>query len=218
MEFTIYRDLASIAFVRCTCPILGTDINAEGTGFSVARAIAKCRSEFIESQFQLSHPLRARMLGIAAHPDSKNSEINAWNETLETLVLEQLASSGTFHGFSVSLFDTKLCLGRVADRFVALALFTHRGVPTATQAVSKNPLRSLLKAWSEVRNLRLYNPDPKILPSYTKANRLLSSSQLSNIIIKPTFRKNPVKNRGLRKFQHQDRKHFITYFTKEIDT
>lgn len=218
MEFTIYRDLSSIAFVRCISPIPGTKIFAEGTGFSVATALAKCRSESIESQFQLSHPLRANILGIAAHPKAGAAEENAWNETLETLALEHLAESPVFFGISLFLFQTQLCLGRINDRYLALALFTHQGVPTATQAVSKNPLTSLLKAWSEVRNLRLYDPDPRKLTAYTKANRILSGEQISQIVIKPSFQANVVSIVGLKNFRHQEQNHHITYFIKETNT
>ncbi len=216
MEFTVYRDLASIAFVRCISPIPGTSICAEGTGFSIASAIAKCRSESIESQFHLSHPLRSNILGIAAHPDAAASEENAWNETLETLVLEHLARSPIFYGFSIPFFNAKLCLGRVNDRFIAIAFFNHRNVPTATQAVSKNPLIALVKTWSEVRNLRLYNPDPSSLPAYTKANRILNFSQLSNIKTTASFRSNDAANTNIKKNQIESENHLITYFIKEI--
>lgn len=217
MEFTIYRDLASIAFVRCVSPIPGTRIHAEGTGFSVGHAMAKCRSECIESQFQLSHPLGPQMLGIAAHPDAKSSAENAWNETLETLVLTELAKTSVFFGISISIFQTKLCLGRAQDRFIALALFSHLGVPTATQAVSSNPFKALVKAWAEVRNIRIYNPPASRLPTYTKANRLLSATQLSGIHVEPSLQKNIADVIGLKKFQLQDQNHHITYFIQEAN-
>jgi len=217
MEFTIYRDLTSIAFVRCISPIPGTRIHAEGIGFSVGHAMAKCRSECIESQFQLSHPLGAHMLGIAAHPDAKSSAENAWNETLETLVLMKLAKSSVFYGISVSIFQAKLCLGRAQDRFIALALFSHLGVPTATQAVSNNPLMALVKAWGEVRNIRIYNPPASNLPTYTKANRLLSASQLSSISVEPSLQTNAAVVSDLKQFQHQDQNHHITYFIQEAN-
>ncbi len=215
MEFAIFRDLASIAFIRCTSPIPGTCIHAEGTGFSVARAVAKCRSECIESQFQLSYPNGAHMFEIAAHPDSNSSTDNAWNETLETLVLKELAKSSVFYGISISIFQTRICLGRVQDRFIALALFSQHGAPTGTQAVSKNPLKALIKAWSEVRNIRIYNPSASKLPTYTKANRFLSAGQLSSIAVNPSFQKNTAIASGLKRFQHQDRNHHITYFIQE---
>ena len=215
MEFTVFRDLASIAFIRCTSPIPGTRIHAEGTAFTPARAIAKCRSEKIEAQFQIAHPLRSTILGIAAHPNAEQSIENAWNETLETLVLEQLTKTPIFYGASFSFFGVKLALGRVEDRFFSIALFDHHGTPTATQAVSKNPLKALLKAWTEVRNLRLYNPTPTDLTSYTKANHILSAVQISNISISAKFRKNAVASKTLNRFQHEDQSHYITYFTKE---
>jgi hypothetical protein len=94
MEFTIYRDLASVPFIRCTSAIPGSRFLAEGTAFTVARAIEKCRSECIERTFQHSHPsieslfqrshlLSEKMLGIGAHPDSDASAENFWNEVLD---------------------------------------------------------------------------------------------------------------------------------------
>lgn len=215
MEFTLYRDLASLAFVRCISPIPGTKIYAEGTGFSVTRAIAKCRSESIESEFQLSHPLRKQMLGIAAHPKSHEALENAWNETLETLVLMQLVRSPVFYGLRISIFQVRLGLGRVKDRFIAIALFSHAGIPTATQAVSKNPFKALLKAWSEVRNIRLYKPAPSALATYTKANRLIDADTLTKIAIKLSFRKNTAETASLKHFQHHVQNHHIAYFIQE---
>ena len=109
----------------------------------------------------------------------------------------------------------KLCLGRVSNRFIAIALFTYEGAPTATQAVSKNPLKALLKTWAEVRNIRLYNPQADQLPKYTKANRILSALQLSEISIGSWFRKNPGSTDGLHHFLVRDQNHHIAYFTKE---
>lgn len=218
MEYTIYRDLPSIAFVRCVSAIPGTRIHAEGTGFSVSRAIAKCRSEWIESKFQISHPKRAEIVGIAAHPHADESRKHAWNEALETLVLEQLAQKQTFYGFSLSLFSGKLCLGRVQDRFIALAIFSHKGTPTVTQAVSRNPFKAMLKAWSELRNVRIYNPDPKNLPAYNKGNRILSSPLLKRITVRQSFRKNSAATQYLRQFQVNDQDHTITYFLKETNS
>ena len=213
MEFTIYRDLASIAFVRCVSPIPGTRIHAEGTGFSVATAIAKCRSERIEAGFQLAHTNGSRMLGIAAHPNPAASAENAWNETLETLLLQRLSIVPVFYGVSFAVGEVRLCLGRIEDRFIAVALFFHRGEPTATQAVSRNPLRALLKAWSELRNLRLYNPTD--LSRYTKANQLMTAGQLANLSVRPSWKKNIVAVSGLKQFQQERKNHTITYYLKE---
>lgn len=215
MDFTIFRDLASIAFVRCHSPIPGTQYHAEGSAFSVANAVAKCRSEHAEGTFQLAHPLRRHMLGIAAHPESRAATENAWNETLETLVLEQVAVSGRFYGFSLTFLGIKMCLGKVADRFVAIALFAHRGAPTATQAVSKNPLKALLKAWTEFRNVQIYNPAPANLKQYTKANRLLTELKIANLQLIPKLRTNPVSKDRLKRVEQMNQTHHITYFIKE---
>lgn len=212
MQFQIYRDVASIAFVRCVSRIPGSNIHAEGSSFFAGRAIEKCRSEVIESHFQLSHPNGSSMIGIAAHPVESESFKNAWNEALETLVLQQLAMKPVFRGFSVRISDTVLCLGSVNDRFAALALFDHDGVPTLTQAVGTNPIKTLLKAWTEVRNLRLYKPKAANLPNYTKANRILSAIQISRIRVEP-FGRNTVSTDELRAFQVKEQTHVITYFT-----
>jgi hypothetical protein len=215
MEFTIYRDLASIAFIRCTSPIPGTRFCAEGTDFSVSSAIEKCRSERIERLFQLTHPARALMLGIAAHPDAAASEENAWNEAIETLLLKRLAEHPVFFGISIALLGTRVCVGRINDRFIALALFSHSGVPTATQAVARNPLKAVLKTWAEVRNLRLYSPTVGELPIYTKANKILSGDQLSKISVRMSRQRNMVETGSLKKLFSKEQTHFVTYFTQE---
>lgn len=96
------------------------------------------------------------MLGIAAHPEAGESEENAMNEAIETLTLESLAVSPFFFGLSFPFFGTRIFLGRVNSRYIALARFHVGGTPTATQSVGRNPFTVLLKAWTEVRNLRLY--------------------------------------------------------------
>ncbi len=215
MEFTIYRDLASIAFVRCTSPVPGTRFCAEGTGFSVIRAIDRCRSERIERLFQLTHPLRSQMVGIAAHPNAAASAENAGNEAIETLLLKQLGVTPVLYGVSFRFFGPRFFVGRVNDRFIGRVLFPHRGVTTATHAVCKNPLKAVLKAWTEVRNLHLYNPPVEDLPIYTKANRLLCEQQLSSISVRFSLRANIVETHALRRFQVRDQSHFVTYITQE---
>jgi hypothetical protein len=218
MEFTIYRDLASIAFVRCTTPIPGTRIRAEGVSFSVGRAIAKCRSERIESLLQLSHPLCHQILGIAAHPVATASSENAWNEALETLFLERLRHVPIIYGLNFRLLGVKMVVGRLNDRFIALAFFHHRKTPTATQAVGRNPFGVLLKAWTEVRNLRLYNPPAVALPTYTKANRILANDQFSRITTSFSLRTNTVNTDSLQKFQSKEDFHYITFFIQEAQS
>jgi hypothetical protein len=214
MQFTIYRDLASIAFVRCVSPIPGSKFYAEGTSFSARRAIEKCRSEVIESSFQLAHPLREEMLGIAAHPVAPESADHARNEALETLLLLRLGTDPVFRGIAVTFVGVRLCLGRMNDRFAALALFIHDGVPTATQAIGRNPFKTALKAWTEVRNIRLYKPSASELSAYTKANRYLGAEQLGRISTKP-LGNNFVDTKRLKQFQSHQQTHVITFFTQE---
>lgn len=212
MNFIIFRDLPSIAFVRCLAPIEGSRLHAEGTGFLVSRAIAKCRSEAIEGEFQLSHPDRNRMLGIAAHPLAAQAQENAYNEALESLVLKQVALSGVFHGVSVEIGGITFCLGRATDRFIAFFTFTHLGVRTATQAVSKNPFVALLRAWSEIRNLRLYRPHPSSLPYYTRANRFVGADRLSAIRTSASLKNNLPQIPELKFHQQTFKGHFVSYF------
>jgi ferric-dicitrate binding protein FerR (iron transport regulator) len=214
MIFKIHKDLASVAFVRCVSPIPGSDFHAEGTSFFVDRAIEKCRSEVVEGRFQLAHPLRNKMAGIAAHPDRSASVENAWNEAIETLVLEALRDKPVFRGTAMSIAGIRMYVGRVNDRFVALAIFIHNGVPTVTQSVGRNVLKTILKAWGEVRNVRIYDPSAARLATYTKANRIMTGDQILRIASIP-FGANFVDTNRLRKFQHQEDQHIITYFIQE---
>jgi hypothetical protein len=86
MEFLVYRDIASIAYVRCISPVPGTQFNAEGAGFSIGSAKEKCRSEAIERSFVRDLPEKNQVLGVAAHPVEASATENAFSETLETLL------------------------------------------------------------------------------------------------------------------------------------
>jgi hypothetical protein len=216
MVFNIYTDLASIAFVRCISRVPNSNILAEGTSFSVAGAIAKCRSEAAEAEYQLKHPLRADMLGIAAHPIHRHAITHAWNESLESLMLIHLANERQFFGITFTIRNTKFLIGRILDRFIAIAVFNHRNQITATQAVSKNPLSALLKSWSEFRNLKIYNPPACSLPSYTKANRYMTQDQLGNIQVSISARKNSINSKNLQSFQDKQNEHHIAYYIQEI--
>ncbi len=215
MEFTVFRDLASIAFIRCIAPIPGTGIYAEGVGFSVLSSVARCRSELIESQFQLKHAAKNDIAGIAAHPIADESDENAFNESLESLFLQAIAKNPQFWGWSVSLLGIRFSLARVNDRFISLAIFRHEGMLTATQAVSRNPLRAMLRAWTEVRNIRIYQPRSDGLSAYTKANKYLTAKTLADIKTIPSFSKNEVSVKNLVRFQHKEKSHYVTYYQQE---
>lgn len=77
MEFVLYKDFESIAFVRCMSPISGSGYYAEGVGFSISTAVAKCKSERIEREFCLEQGPHFQCLGIAAHPIFEHSLENA---------------------------------------------------------------------------------------------------------------------------------------------
>ncbi len=105
MEFQAYRDLASLAFVRCISPIPGSTNHAEGVGFSLRTATEKCRSEVLERSFvrTLTTEQQSQILGIAAHPEEKAAEEHAWCESLETIFLEALAEGRSLRGLTMSL-------------------------------------------------------------------------------------------------------------------
>lgn len=213
MKFRVYRDLRSIVFVRCISRIPNSAIYAEGVAFTVKTALEKCRSEAIEAVFQLAHPQKEKMLGIAAHRDLGAAKEHARNEALETLLLLRLSENPLFSGFPIMGGSVRLWLGRIEGRFAALALFKHQGILTATQAVSKNPFSALLRAWAEVRNLRIYNPID--LTRYTKANRFLTQGQLRAIHRASLGFSNQVPVSSLYEFQAKFRTHNIVYYTQE---
>lgn len=215
MEFTIFRDLASIAFVRCISPVSGTNIYAEGVAFSVADAIDKCRSEVIERHFTLHLEGRACILGIAAHPNPTHACENAWNESAETLLLENLAKTHTFYGVPLLLGKKKLWLGRIDGRFVCFGLLPYCGVIAATQSVAKNPAKAILKTWIELRNIEIYRPSMKSLSSYTKANRILGQCCLASLVIKFDLRANPISYPKFSKHLIKKGEHYIAYLQKE---
>lgn len=216
MEFTIFRDLSSIAFVRCISPVRGTQIYAEGAAFSVSSAIAKCRSEVIEREFHSSLPNSLKVLGIAAHPNSGNALENAWNESLETLFLEGLAEEKIFFGIPLLSGKKKLWLGRLDDRFVCLGFFPYGGAIAATQSISKNPLKAILKTWAEMRNINIYRPSIRTLSRYTKANRILGQDGLAALTIKIALQNNQPLDQKYSSHLVKKQKHYIAYFQKEI--
>ena len=216
MEFTIYRDLASIAFVRCTSPIPGTIFHAEGTAFSIARAVAKCRSEIIERKFLLRLTGKDQLAGIAAHPDLTEAQNHAWSESLETLFLERLATSKIFRGVSLLPGKRKIWLGKVAHHYICFGIFPYSDGLAAAQSVSRNPFKALLQTWAEIRNIEIYQPNYNTLSTYTKANRILGQAGLSTLSIKLSFRENSTSPTRLSKHTFNENEHSIVYFKKEI--
>jgi hypothetical protein len=154
------------------------------------------------------------MAGIAAHPNAEESSENAWNEALETLLLEKLKVAPSFGGIATSLMGVRMFVGSMNDRYAALAIFFHNGMPAAVQAVSRNPFKAILKTWGEVRNFRIYNPSPSSIPTYTKANRIMTNDQILRITL-GRLKSNLVETSFLRQFQKQADTHVITYFTNE---
>jgi hypothetical protein len=216
VEFTIYRDLASIAFVRCTSPIKGTNLHAEGTAFSIGRAVAKCRSEIIERTFLLHLSGKDQVAGIAAHPNLADAQNHAWSESIETLFLESLAISKVFRGIPLLPGKRKIWLGRVAHHYVCLGIFPYSDGLAAAQSVSRNPFKALFQTWAEIRNIEIYQPNYNTLSTYTKANRILGQAGLNTVSIKLSFRENPTSPTRLSKYTFKESEHSIVYFKKEI--
>jgi hypothetical protein len=214
MEFTIYRDFASVAFVRCISPISSTKVFAEGSGFSVSTAMEKCRSEVVERELQLSLSDPSSVLGIAAHPSLVSAKENAWNEVLETLLLERLRSQ-SFFGLPLCWGEQKFWLGRIQDRFAAIAIFPHDGSTAGVQCIDRNPLKAILKTWTERRNLTIYNPPASSLLSYTKANRILSAEGLRAAQFRLTLAPNQISVPQLSMHCDQRGNRHIVFFTKE---
>ncbi len=213
MEFLVYRDIASIAYVRCISPIPGTSVNAEGAGFSIGSAKAKCRSEAIERSFVRDLPEKNLVLGIAAHPIEASAIENAFCETLETLMLEKLKQKA-FNGIPLWHGSKKLWIGRINKRWITLFIFPHDGALSAVGCVSRKVFKSILKSWSEYRNLKIYKPSARELPRYTRANRILGSHRISQLRINFSFRENFIPTEAkLNSVKFQN--HFVSYFLKE---
>lgn len=217
MQFHIYRDLTSISFVRCTSPVPGAGYNAEGTAFSLQRALEKCRSEVIERTFhrQLPAAERARLMGIAAHPCLASARQHAWSECLENVFLERLASSQLPHGVKIPFWNGGCVLiARIDQKWISLFCFPHDGTHAVVQSVSSVLLVSLLKSWTELRNIKLYRPAGKDLPSYTKGNYILSGI-LPGLSARFGLKNNVVSSRDFSQAQQEIGRHFVTYFRKE---
>jgi hypothetical protein len=217
MRFHAYRDLASISFVRCTSSVPGADYNAEGTSFSLKRAIEKCRSEVIERTFhrQLTSSEKARLVGIAAHPEPQASERHAWEESLETFFLEQLASEHPPQGVKIPLWGGGcIVIARIEQNWISLFCFAHDNSYAIVQAVSKSLLFSLLKSWTELRNIKIYRPAGKNLSRYTKGNLLLEGIA-PELRVRPGLKNNMAPGIQLTKVQQMIGKHCVTYYRKE---
>jgi hypothetical protein len=218
MKFHIYRDLASIAFVRCTSPVAEAGYNAEGVAFQVGTAIERCRSEVLEREFhlKLNQAERASILGIAAHPNKVASAAHAWNEVVESKFLEQLAIPERVSGFKVPLPSGGFVLvSRFASRWVCLLCFPHDGSYAVVQAASLRLVPAMLKAWTELRNIKLYKPGAGDLPLYTKGNRLLQRT-LPKIQVRPGLSKNYLPpSQRFTKVVRKVGRHFITYYKEE---
>lgn len=220
MDFQIFRDSASIAFVRCISQISDSGVYAEGTAFTVHTAKERCRSEVIERTFIRSLPERTQrtILGIAAHPEARRASENAWCETLETLFLEAIRAGAKPSGLTLSLpLGTTLFLSRIDGRWIALLRFPHHGRLGLAQAVSTRLSSSLLKAWGERRNLQLYRPAPSRLSTYTRGNRILGD-RIDSLCLTPGLKRIRVSKNLFSEHTTHDGSHFVTYFTKPEDS
>ena len=218
MQFHAYRDLASISFVRCTSAVPGADYNAEGTSFFLKRAIEKCRSEVIERTFHRALPglETARLVGIAAHPEPLASERNAWEESLETFFLEQLASKRPPEAVKIPLWNGGcILIARIEKKWISLICFGHDNSYAIVQAVSEYFLLSLLKSWTELRNIKIYRPSGKSLERYTKGNHLLGGI-VPGLRVRIGLKSNRVPSVTLSKIQQKIGQHYVTYFKREM--
>lgn len=186
MEFRIHRDMRSLMFVRCIARIPGSELHAEAAAFSIPTAIEKCRSESEERGFLAIYPRKRFVLGIAAHPDAAHSKENAISEALETLVLHRLVASNVFYGIPILRGERRIWLGRTSGRFFCLISFPYLNSTSATHAVSRNPFTAILRAWTEYRNIKIYQPRQGSISTYTKANRILGPKRISALRLKVT--------------------------------
>jgi len=210
MTFSIYRDLSSIAFIRCTSKIEGTSNLAEGTGFSIKSALEKCFSEKIERSFQVQNQIKA--LGIAAHKNPVLSEAHALYETLETLMLKKIVANRAVHGFSIlKTKNIKIYCSKVNKFWFSFIIGKHNGSLVYTYATRSTLIKSVLQSWSEYRNIKFYNITPADQLTYTKANKFFQNFEPQLI---HSFKTQQINISQLKKFVHKEQQHFITYFTQ----
>jgi len=217
VQLSIYRDLKSIQPVRCFALLPHKNYGVGGAGFTIKTAIAKCRSEFAERLYchnELSQ--RAiRPLGIAAHPDCSDSALQAAkHEVLETLLLEQIKSSGQVFGlklFSHPRFS--LCLARIEGiGYVALLRNFYQSKPLLSYSVRPTAWQALLKAWEESRNPHFHNTPIEDMAKFSKSTKLFSDEELRGLQFKNSLQAIAVPDMGNIEFvtdHYQD--HHIAY-------
>jgi hypothetical protein len=205
----IYRDFSSIAPIRCTAKIDGSPFYAEGTGFSVHRAMEKCLSELAEANFQVRNKIKA--LGIAAHRDALKSERHAYLEALETVMLNRIAADRTMKGFAViNTANLKIWCTKINGFWFSMLTGKHHSSSVFTYAARTSLISSILQSWSEYRNIKFYNVGAGQLANYTKANKLFQSFTPSLII---SFKEHQIDTSYFKKLVHQESSHVVTYFT-----
>jgi len=223
MKFIVSKDWKSIRFVRCLTPLSYNEasdftIYAGGTGFTLATAVEKCRSEAIEQRYFSDNLRGTPILGMAVHPDEKRAEANAWHESIEFLYLKRIQRSRRFIGVSVwNRRNIKFWVSRTSYGWFALlsskANWAKKCPWITVYASSESLIDSMLKVWSEYRRVQIDQPPVCLIPSYTKANKLFGSFGIEKVAFKSDFRHSE-------KFQRDDyevsidkvNSHFVAYY------
>ncbi|MCO5143641.1 MAG: hypothetical protein M9962_11175 [Oligoflexia bacterium] len=215
MSYLVYRDFRSIAFIRCVKKISELGYAAEGVGFSLSTAKEKCLSELIERLFTHSLLITEQrlILGIAAHPIESRATENALNEALETLFLEKLNHNEFCYGITFSFFKNhKIFISRVNNRWLSAISFPYQDTTAMVQSVSSSLISSVLKSWTELRNIKIYQPLK--LSNYTRANKIFKD-RIKDFRLIFSLRKNLINTKNLLKFMDIKNYRYIVYFKKE---
>jgi|GEM_PF-2584223 len=183
MDFTIRRDFAALSFIRVTAPLDESGLLlAGGAGFSIAGALARCRSELAERLVE--RELRSHGVtpaGIAAHPRSALKALQgAYFEALESEIVHGLVRTGEFQGRILWRGrKTVWAFARLSAATGYFSLLVHRrddGARIVAYSARRSLPSTLLKTWEEFRNPYFYKVSPEALSTYSKTGPLQGHS------------------------------------------
>ncbi len=175
--------------MRCFAFLPGKSYGVGGAGFTIKTAIAKCRSEFAERLYCLNvlFPQAIKPLGIAAHPESTDRALQAARyEVVETLILEQIKTSGQALGLKIfSCPRFSLSLARIKGAgYIALLRNFYQSKPLLSYSVRPTAWQALLKVWEESRNPHFHNTPVEDMEKFSKSTKLFSDEELCGLQFK----------------------------------
>ncbi len=185
MQVSIFRDLSAIRFVRCHAQLPNQNAGAGGAGFTLAGALARCQSEYVERVFfnDILKPNNIYPEGIAAHPTSREAATgSAYFEALETFYLQTIKRDGQIEALRVlKLGKFEIHLKPLDIGSIAFIRCQYQGIPMLFYSLRASPISALLKVWEEYRNPHFYKISKELISNYTKAQKILGPDLIPQI-------------------------------------